>query len=423
MGEEDILGLDCVGHFAADRFGWECHWRDSPLDRGRGNPLKAVETCRIRLLERYGGGGIIGYVAFEYGYSVLGLPEPEREDERPAEPLVQFLLFSRLVHSRSRPREATHRWRSFSTERDGERNGWRRLMSRDQYVRAIWQIKRHIADGDIYQANFTQPFETESARSGWDVFRAYSTINPAPFSGFLRFPPLVMTSAAGERPIAGIEIMSCSPERFWRKRGQFVETRPIKGTIGRGCNPAEDRERLRRLLTSKKDAAELLMITDLERNDLGKIAVPGSVRVTGLRRPRAYASVWHLESTVECRIQKQADWTDVMTALFPGGSVTGAPKRRAVAILAQLEPVPRGVYCGAIGWVDAVGDADFSIAIRTAVKTGSKVRVFGGGGIVADSDPDAEYEESLIKIAPMLNAQFGKEAEVSDPPHAVTLAG
>jgi para-aminobenzoate synthetase component 1 len=201
-----------------------------------------------------------------------------------------------------------------------------------------------------------------------------------------------------------MSIIASTPERFWRKKDRFLETRPIKGTIPRGDDLRSDRRNLRQLLVSPKDRAELLMITDLERNDLGKVAEAGSVRTRMLHRPRAARSVWHLESTVTATARDGVDWTEVMRATFPGGSITGAPKIRAVEILRDLERIPRGVYCGAFGWVDAGGNADFAIPIRTAVHVGSTVRLFGGGGIVADSDPKAEYYESLVKIAPMLDA-------------------
>jgi para-aminobenzoate synthetase component 1 len=199
-------------------------------------------------------------------------------------------------------------------------------------------------------------------------------------------------------------VIAASPERFWQKRGRFVETRPIKGTAPRSTDPDKDRANLRALLKSAKNRAELLMITDLERNDLGKIAETGTVQTTALRRPRATRSVWHLESTVSALTSRSTDWTAIMRATFPGGSITGTPKRRAVEILRDLEPCLRGVYCGAIGWVDSRGDAEFALGIRTAVQIGAQVRICGGGGIVADSDPTAEYYESLVKIAPILDA-------------------
>jgi para-aminobenzoate synthetase component 1 len=157
------------------------------------------------------------------------------------------------------------------------------------------------------------------------------------------------------------------------------------------------------LLESSKDRAELLMITDLVRNDLGQVADIGSVRTESLLRVRPTPSVWHLESTVRARLSQDCSWDNVMRALSPAGSISGTPKHRAVDILASLEPVNRGPYCGAIGWVDANGDADFAVGIRTLMQSGSTIRIHGGGGIVADSDPEAEYYESLMKIAPLID--------------------
>ncbi|MEW5873580.1 MAG: anthranilate synthase component I family protein [Candidatus Zixiibacteriota bacterium] len=277
-------------------------------------------------------------------------------------------------------------------------------MAKSDYRDAVRKIKEHIAEGDIYQANLTQAFESETTTPGRELYERLARTNPAPFSAYLRFPPGRMRDGSIDAAYPGIEVISCSPERFWRKSGNVVESRPIKGTRARGNDPLSDRANLRALLESGKDRAELLMITDLERNDLGTIAEIGSVRVAALRRPRAYASVWHLESIVRARLAPGLQWHDVMRAMHPCGSITGAPKRRSVEILNEVESTPRGVYCGAIGWVNAAGDADFSVAIRTAVKIGPTLRVHGGGGIVADSDCDAEYEESLVKIAPMLDS-------------------
>lgn len=164
----------------------------------------------------------------------------------------------------------------------------------------------------------------------------------------------------------------------------------------------DDHFRRRQLLESRKDRAELLMITDLVRNDLGHVADIGTVRTDSLLRIRPTPSVWHLESTVSAQLATHLSWVDVMRALSPAGSITGTPKRRAIEILAELEPVERGPYCGAIGWVEANGDADFAVGIRTLVQSGGRVRIHGGGGIVADSDPESEYYESLVKIAPLI---------------------
>jgi para-aminobenzoate synthetase component 1 len=279
----------------------------------------------------------------------------------------------------------------------------RAMTDQGQYLDAVRQIKKHIRDGDIYQANCTQAFDIVTEREGFEIYEDLAASNPAPFAAYLRFPPLHWDLGSGiTLEFPALEIISNSPERFWKKTGPLVETRPIKGTIARGESPRADQENCRQLLQSPKDRAELLMITDLERNDLGKLAKIGSVKVQALRRARACPSIWHLESVVTALVDPEVKWYQLMQSMFPGGSITGAPKRRAMEILRSLETVPRGVYCGAIGWVTANGDADFSIAIRTAVKMGKNVRVHGGGGIVADSDPWAEYHESLIKIAPLL---------------------
>jgi len=316
----------------------------------------------------------------------------------------QFLFFDHISLSTSHAvpgQPLLERSRSYSNEHLGRIVGEPRVVActeRSRYLDSVRTIQDHIRAGDIYQANLTQAFDIQTRQGGMDIYEALKEINPAPFSAYLRFDPVTI----GDESFPEIEILSCSPERFWRKRGRQVETRPIKGTIGRGRTPREDIERLRQLLTSEKDRAELLMITDLLRNDLGRCATIGTVKTECLRRARAYASVWHLESLISAEVPDDIGWQDVMRCLFPGGSITGAPKRRAVEILSGLETVPRGVYCGAIGWVNGAGDCDFALPIRTAVKSGSLVRVMGGGGIVADSDPVSEYEESLVKIAPIL---------------------
>lgn len=347
---------------------------------------------------------MVGYLAYEAGYELLELPAPSFPDDILRVPTCQFLFFDELTFVSSRSKYAP---RHTNTSRSYSPSDLARLISgprvrahsdRTRHEQSVGLIKQHIRAGDIYQANLTQAFDVQTSRGGRDIYESLKRMNPAPFSAYLRFDPVRI----GSETFPEIEILSCSPERFWRKRGQQIETRPIKGTIGRGRTHTEDTECLRRLLTSAKDHAELLMITDLLRNDFGRCAEIGSVQTPFLRRARGYASVWHLESVVTARVPEGVGWQDVMRSVFPGGSITGAPKRRAVEILSGLETVPRGVYCGAVGWVNSAGDCDFALPIRTAVKSGSLTRVMGGGGIVADSDPASEYEESLVKIAPIL---------------------
>jgi para-aminobenzoate synthetase component 1 len=214
-------------------------------------------------------------------------------------------------------------------------------------------------------------------------------MNPAPYSAYCNF--------------GDYRILSSSPERMFLKEGNRITTGPIKGTIARGSNEEEDMVNTERLLRSEKDRAELLMIVDLARNDLGRIAEIGSVSVDSLFRPEIYSSVIHLVGDVSCRLAPKTGTTDVLRALMPGGSITGAPKRRAIEIIDSLEDTPRSVYTGCIGYV--VGDrADFNIAIRTMLYRNGRYHIHAGGGIVADSEPGAEFEEMRLKARNMLSA-------------------
>jgi para-aminobenzoate synthetase component 1 len=199
-------------------------------------------------------------------------------------------------------------------------------------------------------------------------------------------------------------VASASPERFLKVTGGLVETRPIKGTRPRGKTPAEDRRWREELWDSEKDRAELVMIVDLERNDLGRVCVPGSVRVPELYRLEEYPTVFHLVSTVVGRLEEGKDTVDLLKASFPGGSITGAPKIRAMEIIEELEPVRRGIYCGSIGYLAFNGDADLNIVIRTLLFTGENIYFQVGGGITIDSDPQAEYLETLDKAIALVRA-------------------
>lgn len=409
MRHSGTVGHDCLGRFAADDDSWTYEdFRRGGCLSGTGDPLTHLSQIHADLRQAYPQAGMIGYIAYEYGYRGLELTPPSFGRDSFRYPLVQFLLFGELRPAPSRQREFPDRMTASRCDRSPDGSmlaaGLTAHTHRDDYRLHVGRILEHIAAGDIYQANYTQAFDIETPHAPTEVYEITARENPAPFSCFLQFPE--------SRNYPAMTVMSASPERFFAKRGSGVETRPIKGTIARVADDAEDRQRRRILLQSEKDRAELLMITDLERNDLGKIAQFGSVRTIALARLRCAPSVWHLESTITARLDEAVDWTGIMRAMFPGGSITGAPKRRAAEILRDLEPCPRGVYCGCVGWVDARGDADFALAIRTAVQIGSTVRVCGGGGIVADSDPESEYAESLVKIAPILNALTNRGTSV-----------
>ncbi|MBO9541942.1 aminodeoxychorismate synthase component I [bacterium] len=261
----------------------------------------------------------------------------------------------------------------------------RSTFSREAYREALASVLEHIAAGDIYQANLSQRFEIPVEGDAYAWFERLRAQNPAPFAAYFN---------AGEAAI-----VSVSPERFLEVRGDRVETAPIKGTRPRGRTPDEDARLADELRHSLKDRAEHLMIVDLERNDLGRVCRLGSVRVSDRFTLEAHPTVWHMVSTVEGRLAPGRDVAALLAATFPGGSITGAPKIRAMEILEGLEPTRRGVYTGAIGYLGRNGDLDLNIAIRTAVAYPDRVYVQVGGGIVADSDPDAEYQETLDKAA------------------------
>jgi para-aminobenzoate synthetase component 1 len=270
------------------------------------------------------------------------------------------------------------------------------------YRSAVEQALGHIARGDIYQVNLSQRFvfDPKDMAGPWkplDLYRRLRHLSPANFSGLMN---------CGDS-----WILSSSPERFLRLSGRTLETRPMKGTRPRGITPQEDRKLRNELLKSPKEIAELLMITDLERNDLGRVCRYGSVKVREMRTIEEYSTVFQTTSTVEGTIRDDKDALDVIEACFPGGSITGCPKIRAMEIIEALEPVRRGIYTGALGYIDFSGDMDFNIMIRTLLLKNDKIYFHVGGGVVADSDPQKEYEETLVKAKAMgmcLRDVFGR---------------
>jgi len=258
----------------------------------------------------------------------------------------------------------------------------------DSYAGAFASVHNYLKSGDCYQINLAQRF---SVAAGGDALGAYLTLrslSPAPYSAFLNLPQ--------------VQILCASPECFLRVQNGSVETRPIKGTRPRSSDAKQDSQLAEELHNHPKDRAENLMIVDLLRNDLGKSCAPGSVRVPKLFEVESYANVHHLVSTVEGKLAEGRDALDVLRGCFPGGSVTGAPKLRAMQIIEQLEPHRRGIYCGAIGYVGFDGNMDSNIVIRTLVYANNEVLCWAGGGIVADSEVAAEYQETLDKASAML---------------------
>ena len=271
-------------------------------------------------------------------------------------------------------------------------SGWQSNFTRGDYEAAIARTVEYILAGDIFQANITQTFRA-TIPDGFDPLAFYRVLrqkNPATFAAYLDY--------------GAIQVASSSPERLFRLDGNRVEARPIKGTRRRDGDSSRDAALIAELTSSRKDRAENVMIVDLLRNDLSRVSKPGSVRVPVLCGLETYANVHHLVSVITSELRDGKTVAGLLAASFPGGSITGAPKIRAMEIIADIERQPRGVYCGSIGYLGFNGRSDLNIAIRTAQFSGGLARVQGGGGITARSNPSAEYEESLTKIKRIMEA-------------------
>ncbi|KAA1276874.1 aminodeoxychorismate synthase component 1 [Citrobacter pasteurii] len=268
-------------------------------------------------------------------------------------------------------------------------SAWQSNMSRAQYGEKFRQVQGYLHSGDCYQVNLAQRFQAHYQGDEWQAFVRLNHANRAPFSAFIR-----LEEGA---------ILSLSPERFILLENQHIQTRPIKGTLPRLEDTTADREQAQRLANSAKDRAENLMIVDLMRNDIGRVATPGSVQVPELFVVEPFPAVHHLVSTITARLSESLHATDLLRAAFPGGSITGAPKVRAMEIIDQLEPQRRNAWCGSIGYLSFCGNMDTSITIRTLTATNGQIYCSAGGGIVADSQEDAEYQETFDKVNRILH--------------------
>jgi para-aminobenzoate synthetase component 1 len=273
---------------------------------------------------------------------------------------------------------------------DAEQIELRSTFTHRGYLTAVARVREYVLAGDIFQANLSQRFEAPLREPPWSLYRRLRATNPAAFGAFM--------------DCGDFQVLSVSPERFLRLSGTHVETRPIKGTRPRGLGPMHDAMLGRVLSESDKDRAENVMIVDLLRNDLSRVCRPGSVRVPELFSLEHHPTVHHLVSTVVGELEPGRDVVALVRATFPGGSITGAPKVRAMEIIAELEPTRRGVYCGSVGYFSVTGEMDTSIAIRTCVTRADRVYFQAGGGIVADSEPELEYRETLDKARGIIRA-------------------
>lgn len=351
-------------------------------------------------------GGWIGYLGYELGY----VKEKRLIDQCPDVdvPLMHAGLYLWSA-SHNRASDNFHLWIHADCPEKirGKLQGWLAddsaspaakwrmptpftpTQPRDEFVASVAAIRQYIEAGDCYQANLSQEFKGRYSGNPWQAFRALSDANPTPYSAFIR---------AGRH-----SILSISPERFLEIRGRTVHTSPIKGTRPRGKTPDQDAALADELSASEKDRAENLMIVDLLRNDLGFSAVAGSVTVDQLFALESYRNVHHLVSHIHATLKEHVSPIKALLDAFPGGSITGAPKIRAMEIIRELEPHWRGPYCGSVFYWGLNGVLDSNIAIRTLLcDDEGTIRCWGGGGIVADSYPQAEYEETLTKVRPLM---------------------
>lgn len=351
-------------------------------------------------------GGLIGYLSYDFGRHLEALPSQAHDDLQLPDArfgLYDWALISdhligssqlvfhpnlidterlRLIELFSQPTTAAAAPFTLSGAMSPD-------LSASDYQQAFVRIQQYIQAGDCYQVNFAQRFRAQCQGDPWTAYCALRAACPTPFSGFQSLPD-------------GGAVLSLSPERFVKVSEGHVETRPIKGTRPRGQNAAEDAANAAELLASPKDRAENLMIVDLLRNDLGRTCRIGSVRVPELFSLESYPNVHHLVSSVTGELADKKDALDLIAGSFPGGSITGAPKIRAMQIIDELEPTRRGLYCGSLLYLDVRGEMDSSIAIRSLLVKDGQVCCWGGGGIVADSDWQAEYQESITKVKVLL---------------------
>ena len=374
------------------------HSGEDPFDLVR----RQLGERRINLSGFPFSGGALGYFSYDLGRRIEQLPALCRDDINMPDMAIGLYDWALIVdHHRRRTwliaadeaRLGVEEWRDlqdlFSSDNTREAAGHSiqsRLLNhtdKEQYSAAFNRIQRYIRDGDCYQVNLAQRFSVAVTGDSWSVHRQLRKSNPAPYACFFRLEQGC--------------ILSSSPERFISVSNDQVETKPIKGTIRRSVYAYEDKALAEQLLESEKDRAENLMIVDLLRNDIGKNCEIGSVMVPRLFALESFATVHHLVSTVTGRLARSKHALDLLRGAFPGGSITGAPKLRAMQIIEELEAYRRTVYCGAIGYIGFDGNMDTNIAIRTLVHKDDRIYFWAGGGIVADSVSESEYRECFIK--------------------------
>ncbi|MBY7821094.1 aminodeoxychorismate synthase component 1 [Vibrio fluvialis] len=344
-------------------------------------------------------GGVLGYFAYDLGRRVERLPSLAEHDLTAPDMAVGLYEWAIVVdHQLKTARMIGQNIENAeSLLADGNQkplmpfalsSPWQSNMTPNSYREKFTQVQEYLLSGDCYQINLAQRFQAHYQGSEWLAYLKLEQFNLAPFSAFIR-------TEQGA-------ILSVSPERFLQVKDRIIETKPIKGTRPRSGDPVVDAANAAELAQAEKDQAENLMIVDLLRNDIGRVAKPGSVHVPRLFDIESFPAVHHLVSTIRAELDSQYDCADLLRACFPGGSITGAPKVRAMEIIEELEPHRRSAYCGSIGYISRHGRMDTSITIRTLVAQNQQLYAWAGGGVVADSQCEAEYQETLDKLSRIL---------------------
>lgn len=409
LGRYSFLGVDPVSIFSTN----DARHFTTLRENLRAYNLK-LKRCNIPFL-----GGAVGYLAYDSGEPDLGVPEhffgfynacviidhKERlfyilslgypEKKSPSAKLLAEANFKKIYKllskiKLSRNFKADKNFNPAPPKLDSN-------FTKKGYICAVQKAKEYIRKGDIYQVNLSQQFNCQSRLPAFEIYRRLRRISPSCFSAYF--------------DAGGFQIISSSPERFLKVQGDSVTTRPMKGTRPRSKDRRQDAKLKNELLNSAKDKAELLMIVDLERNDLGRVCSYDSIKVPVLRQLEEYSTVFQATATVCGKLHKDKDRIDLLRACSPGGSITGCPKIRAMQIIGELEPSRRSIYTGCLGYLSFSGDMDFNILIRTILKKKDKLYFGAGGGIVADSQPEEEYQETLVKAKGIFKA-IGGEGDV-----------
>lgn len=384
--------------------------REGEIEEFVCDPLEALKDLMARFSEKTHPefpftSGAVGYIGYE-----AGEPIPAGKKDEVSLPDLRFSFYDTVLiydhleekltivstgqpeKGRAKKKRANERLKQFSALLKENRQikdeapsigATESNFSHHDYIKSVERIKEYISEGDIYQANLSQRFKAPFNGSPYLLYKRFRYLNPVSFGGYLGYDDL--------------SLISNSPERFLSLRGSKLESRPIKGTINREKGAIEDLLRKKALKASKKETAEHIMIVDLVRNDLGRVCRYGTVKVEELMKIESYSNLHHTVSTVSGELREGLTPVDCIRAAFPGGSITGAPKIRAMEIIHEIEPNPRWIYTGSIGYIGFDGNMDLNIAIRTAFVKDGSIYFSAGGGIVADSDPAAEYEETLLK--------------------------